>query len=290
MIGENQDAVGRTDLLIARLHGLQGVPADDDRRDVRIGIRQLCAALPEPVEDLERRRLPGVADPPLVRDAEREDPGAVEATSPLIEGLRDQLYDIAGHGPVDLVGQVDEPRLVPVQAHLPREVEGVDGDTVAADPRTRIEGKEAERLRGGGLDDLARVDAQSAAHERELVRQRDVDVPEHVLVELGELRDLRAGDLDHLVDDLPVEERRHLAAGPSDSADDLGDLPNREPAVSGVDALRREGEEEALAAPAPTRLEEREKQLLGRARVRRRLQDDQLDGSEPSGYLLRRDN
>src|SRR5437870_9737100 len=73
----------------------------------------------------------------------------------------------------------------------------------------------------------ARVDTQAAAHDRELVGQRDVDVPEHVLIELGELRDLRAGDLDYPAYDLPVEERRHLAAGPGDSTDHLGDLPDR---------------------------------------------------------------
>jgi len=82
---------------------------------------------------------------------------------------------------------VDEARLIAVQTHFPGEVEGVDGDAVSADPRARVEGKKAERLGGGGVDDLADVHLQPAAHERELVGQRDVDVAEDVLVELGQL-------------------------------------------------------------------------------------------------------
>src|SRR2546428_4724791 len=50
---------------------------------------------------------------------------------------------------------VDETGLVAVQAHLPGEVVGVNGDAMTADPRTGIEGEEAERLGGGGVDHLA---------------------------------------------------------------------------------------------------------------------------------------
>ena len=47
-----------------------------------------------------------------------------------------------------------------------------------------------------------------AAHEGELVRQGDVDVPEDVLVEFGQLGNLGAGNLNDLIDDLTIEEGR----------------------------------------------------------------------------------
>ena len=92
-----------------------------------------------------------------------------------------------GHRAVDVVGERDEARLVAVETHLPGEVQRVDGNAVPPDSRPRVEGHEAEGLGGGGLDDLLGADLETLAHEGELVGQRDVHVPEDVLVELGQL-------------------------------------------------------------------------------------------------------
>ena len=181
---------------------------------------------------------------------------------------------------------MDEARLVAVQAHPPREVRGIHADAVPTDPRSRIERHEAEGLGRGGLDDLARAHAELPAHQGELVGERDVDVAEDVLVELGELGDARARDRDDAVDDLAVEHCRQRRALGRETADDLGNVLHGERRVRGVDPLRREGQEAVDARPAAARLEHRGQQLLRRPRIRGRLEDHELGGSEPRGRFL----
>ncbi len=64
----------------------------------------------------------------------------------------------------------------------------------------------AKGFEGRSLDHLPGRDPELVAHERELVREGDVDRPEGVLVELRGLGDDRARDPDDDVDDLLVEE------------------------------------------------------------------------------------
>src|SRR5439155_26892863 len=123
------------------------------------------------------------------------------------------------------------------QAQLPGQIVGVDGDAMTADARAGVEGEKPEGLGGSGVDHLTGAYTQAAAHERELVRQGDVDVPEDVLVELGKLGHLRARDLDDLADDLAIEQDREPAAGRGDPADDLWDVADLEGRVAGVDPL-----------------------------------------------------
>jgi hypothetical protein len=54
---------------------------------------------------------------------------------------------------------------------LPGEIEGVDGDAVAAEAGAGIEGLEAEGLGLGGVDDFVDVDAHAHAELLELVDQ-----------------------------------------------------------------------------------------------------------------------
>ena len=129
---------------------------------MRIRVRHGRPAIHEPRDHLEGRRFARVADAALVRDAERQDAGAVETAPPAIQGFAHEVDDVLRHGPVDLVGQMDEARLVAVQAHPPREVRGIHADAVPTDPRSRIERHEAEGLGRGGLDDLARAHAELA--------------------------------------------------------------------------------------------------------------------------------
>src|SRR6266581_6483925 len=151
MVREDQYAVSRGKLLIRRLHGFQDGAAEGHRGDVGVRIRNVSPLVSELPEYLQGRRLTRVSDAALVGDPEREDPGAVQAAAGLVQGLGRQLDDIIGHGPVELVGQMDETRLVPVQTHLPGEVVGIDGDAMAPDAGTRVEGEEAEWLRGCGV-------------------------------------------------------------------------------------------------------------------------------------------
>ncbi len=70
---------------------------------------------------------------------------------------------------------------------------------------TGREAHEAEGLGRGGVDGLPDVDAEVPGEHGDLVDERDVDMPERVLEELGELGHPRARDRHGLVHDA-VEE------------------------------------------------------------------------------------
>ena len=106
---------------------------------------------------------------------------------------------MAGHRHVDVAGELDEAVDEVELAGPPGEVVGVDRDAVAADARPRREAHEAERLGRRGVDDLPHVEAHPLAEEGELVDERDVDVAEHVLEELGQLGGVRGRQLEDVV-------------------------------------------------------------------------------------------
>src|SRR5256885_2398272 len=83
-------------------------------------------------EDLNRRGLSDVGHAPLVRHPEGQDLRAVDAAAPAVQRLGDELHDVRGHAPVDLVGPGDEAGPVAVQPHLPGQIAWIDGDAVTA--------------------------------------------------------------------------------------------------------------------------------------------------------------
>ena len=100
----------------------------------------------------------------------------------------DAADDVVGHVAVDVVGELDEAEALAESAlDPPREVRRVDRQAVAADTRAGREAHVAERLRRGGVDRRPDVDAEVAREHRELVDERDVDVPERVLEQLHQL-------------------------------------------------------------------------------------------------------
>ena len=77
----------------------------------------------------------------------------------------------------------------PLCLRLPRQVERIDRDAVAAEARARVERHEAERLGRRGVDHFPDVDAEPVAHQRDLVHQADVHRAERVLEQLHHLGD-----------------------------------------------------------------------------------------------------
>src|SRR5207245_10922737 len=124
------------------------------------------------------------------------------------------------------------------------------------------------------------------AHDGELVGERDVHIPENVLVELRQFGNLRGRDLVHPGNDLPVQGGRESGAGRSDTAYHFGNVLDFEGWVPRVDAFRGERQEEILADSGSVRLEQRQEQLLGGPGVGGRLQNDQLARAEARRSLL----
>ena len=82
------------------------------------------------------------------------------------------------------------------------------------------------------------------------------------------------------LDDRAVEQRRRFRARRADAADDLRNVPRRVGLVARIDPLGRKREEEVDVGLQALGFEHRLHDFVGRARIRRRLEDDQLAGLE----------
>ena len=163
----------------------------------------------------------------------------------LVERVGDLLDDEVGHVGVDFAGQLDEAGAEVELLGLPGEIEGIDGDAVAAEAGAGIEGLEAEGLGFGGVDDFVDVDAHAHAELLELVDQRDVDAAIDVFKQLGHLRDGGAADGHDAAEDGAVEGCGQLGGSGTAAADNLGDVVAGDGVVAGIFALGREGDVEA---------------------------------------------
>ena len=161
-------------------------------------------------------------------------------------------------------GQLDKARVEIELLGLPGEIEGVDGDAVAAEAGAGIEGLEAERLGLGGVDDFKQVDAHAHAELFQLVDQCDVDAAIDVLEQLGHLRDGGRRDRDGAVEDGCVDSGGQFARDRAAAAHHLGNIAPGDRVVAGIFALGRESDIESrscrrrapradrMDCPAPT--------------------------------------
>ena len=163
---------------------------------------------------------------------------------------------------------------------LVREVVGVHADAVSAHQT----GPEAQEVPLGARrrQHLAGVDAEFVEQQRQLVDERDVDVA------LGVLDDLRGlGDADRRRsvgargDDLGVEGVHKLGRRRGGAGGDLEDVRQAVLVVARVDALGGVAQPE-VGVDAQPRLgfEDRSTDLLGGARVDRRLVDHHVAGCQ----------
>ena len=188
----------------------------------------------------------------------------------------DAVGDIDAHAVVDAPARMDDVRVVADFLGLVGDVERIDADAVAAD-QARLEGQEVP-LGAGGLEHVARVDAQPVGDQGDLVDQGDVDVALGVLQHLGELGDAdRRGAVgagrDHaLVDGVDDVERLGRVAG-----DDLQDVVEAALLVAGVDALGRVADVEVgLPFEAGRLLEDGDADVLGDAGIDGGFVDDDV--------------
>ncbi len=184
-----------------------------------------------------------------------------------------RLTTYSGMPAVDLVRELHEPEPVAeLTFDAPREVRRIDRQAMPTDAGPGREPHEPVGLGGGRVDGRPDVDAELAGEHRELVDERDVDVAERVLEQLGEFG-LRGGrDRNDLVDETSVELLDRDERVGADAGDHFGRVGEGVGAVAGVDALGRVADEEVDLAAQPARFEDGPEQLLGRARVRRRLE------------------
>ena len=263
------------------LHG-NGAGGELRRRDVRVGDGDRCSEGQQLLGDAAYRRLPGVAGVGLVGHAGQQDAPALDRQLALVQSAGDPLDDVVGHVVVDVVGQLDEAeRLAQALADLPRQVAGVDGKAVAPDARARCELHEAERLGVGGLDDVPDVDAEAVGVDGQFVDERDVDVAERVLEQLGQLGLSGPSDGDGLVDELIEEPLHPFERRGVDARHDLGGVLEGVGDVAGVDAFGAVAEMEVgTDGQAGPGFEDGGDELLGGARIGGGLEDHGGAGSQ----------
>jgi len=246
-------------------------------RHVGIVVADLRAVLLEEVHDHVRGALAVVVDVRLVGESDAQHLRALERLAVVVERLHAALDHVVGHGGVDFAGELDEARVDAVLARLPREVERVDRDAVAAEAGPRVERHEAERLRFGGIHDLENVDAHLVEDDLQLVHEGDVHGAEDVLQQLDGLGRARVRDGHRLHDDARVKGIGHGERIAAFGADDLWDGGGAEVGVAGILALGAIGNEKVdTGGESAQLLSQRLDELFGGAGVGGGLEDDEL--------------
>lgn len=286
VVGEDEDGVRAPQELFRELGGLEVetvFPHGLQPGDVRVVVGNLRPALQEKLHDGVGGGLPVVVDILLVGHAQGQDLRPVEALPPPVQRFHRPFDDVVGHGDVDLPRQLDEAGGKVVLLCLPGKVEGVDGDAVAPEPRSGIEGGEAEGFGCGRLDHLPDVDPHLLGEDLQFVHERDVHAAVDVLQELRELRHPRGGHGHHPGDRLLVERRRMLQARRRDPAHHLGDVAGVEGLVARVFPLGGEGQVKIPADLEARALEAREHEFLRGAGVGGGFEHHELPGTKVLG-------
>ena len=238
------------------------------------------------MDDIERRRFAHVVDIALVGHAHHVHARALERLGVIVQRVLNLVHDEVRHLAVDVAGQLDEARLDAGLLGLPRKIERIDGNAVAAQAGAGIKRHEAERLGGRGVDHFPHVDAHAVAHQRDFVHQADVDHAERVFEQLHHLRHARGAHRDHGFERLLVEQRADFGAGRRDAAHHFGNILGLILGVAGIHALRRKAQEEILADLQPGFFEHRQHQLVGGAGIGGRFQNHQHAGMKIFRDLL----
>ena len=159
-----------------------------------------------------------------------------------VEAGGDLVEDEVRHGGVDFTGELDEAGVEIELFGFPGEIEGVDGDAVAAEAGAGIEGREAEGLGLGGIDDFVDVDAHAHAKLLELIDQGDVDAAVDVFEEFGHLGDRWRANRNDASKYGAVHGSSEFGSDWAAAADDFWDVVPGDGFVSWVFALGAEGD------------------------------------------------
>ncbi len=255
--------------------------------DVRVEEDDVGTLVAQLVDDTDGRRLTVVVDVVLIGHTEHQDAGAVDGLAETaVEHVGHTVHAVFGHAVVDHHGGLNHRGVETVLTGFPAEVVGVEGDAVAAQTGTGIEGGEAEGFGLGGFDDFPEVDVHAVAQDGELVDKADVDVAVGVLENLGHLGHGRGGGAEHAVlQEGFVHGADYIAGVCTETAYHLGGVLGLEISVARIDTLRGETEVEVLAALETALLEDGLKQLFGGAGVGGALEHDHHALVEVLGYL-----
>src|SRR5262252_1999165 len=178
------------------------------------------------------------------------------------------------HLPVDVARQFDKTRLDSGLLRLPRQIKGIDRNTMSAEPRPWIKRHEAEWLRRRRVDHFPHINTHAVAHQRDFVHQADVDHAECVLQELNHLGYLCRTHWYNGLEALRIEQPAHFGACRRDAADYLWDIRGLVLGISWIHAFRGEAKEKVAPHLQPALIPQHWKnELFSGTRIRCRFQN-----------------
>ena len=230
---------------------------------------------PKQLDDLYGRRVTRVIDILLERDAQHRDPLVPVAAAVVVQRRHELVNDVIWHRVIDAGREFDEVHVEVELAGLPRQVVRIHWDAMAA-YQTRFEGHEAVWLGRRGIDHFPDIEPHAVTQLRDLVDQRDVDVPENVFQEFGHLGGSGGRHRNHAACEPAEQQHGQAGAVGLAAADDDRNLVGRKGSVARIDPFRSEGQEDVNSNPPAPALEDRLHDLLRRPGVASAPQDDQL--------------
>ena len=247
---------------------------------MRVGVGNVRALFAQNLHDFQRRRFAHVADIFFVGDSEHQHGRAAHRLAGAVERVRGFGREPGRHAGVDFAGQLNELGMHAVFARLPREVERVNRQAVAAEAGPRVIRRVAERLGGGRVYDFKDVQPHRVAHLPQFIDQADVDRAVNVFHQLGHLGGARGTDRHHAVHRGAVERGADFQAVRGVPGAEFRNFSQRKIPVAGVFALRRIHQKHILARGETARGDARQQFLLGGAGVGGALQRDHAPGAQ----------
>jgi hypothetical protein len=150
---------------------------------------------------------------------------------------------------------------------FPCQIKWVDGNAVAAEAGTGVEGGKAEGFGGCGAYDLPDVDTHLIGCDFEFVDQADVDCAIYVFEKFGQFRNLSGGHGYNCFEGSAVEGDSGFEAGGCVTADDFGDIGCGELGIAWILAFGRVNNEDVGAGFESSFFHSRDHFLFGGSRV-----------------------
>src|SRR3989337_1965122 len=106
--------------------------------NIWVSIRYLSPFEPQDVHNFKGRRLPNIINILFISDAKNMDIGAFYALFRTVQRISDLFYNKFRHSAIYLVCKRNKSQFKSVLFCNPGKIQGVNGNTVAAQSRTRI--------------------------------------------------------------------------------------------------------------------------------------------------------
>src|SRR5207249_3065565 len=132
--------------------------------------------------------------------------------------------------------------VLPIFPSFPRQVKWINGNTMSAEPWSRIKRHEAKGLGFRRLDDLPYVNTHRLVDYLQLIDQRNVYAAENILQQLGRFSSPARTHRNNLLDGPAIKLNGSLSAGRGKAPDDFRDSRYFAVGIARIFSFRREGQ------------------------------------------------